>query len=98
MVGVSEANEWKRNSLGGSVESRRSAVCRAQEFRPKPCQGKDGKKGIQGIASETQRSCGWTEKCDSGTGVVVLTSVPDETEGRNDGDGKKRWCHRGGVW
>ena len=30
-------------------------MCRAQELRPKPCQGKDGKKGIQGVASETQR-------------------------------------------
>ncbi len=28
---------------------------RTQELRPKPCQGKDGKKGILGIASETQR-------------------------------------------
>ena len=30
-------------------------MCRAQELRPKPCQEKDGKKGIQGIVSETQR-------------------------------------------
>ena len=40
---------------------------------------------------------GWTEKSDSETGVVALTTVTDETEGSNDTDGKKRWFHGGGV-
>jgi hypothetical protein len=35
------------------IESRRSAVCRAQEFRPKPCQEKGGKKSGNRINSNT---------------------------------------------
>ena len=48
---------------------------------------RDSKGVVAGLRNATLERAWW-----------FLASVPDETEGRNDGDGKKRWCHRGGVW
>ena len=60
-LSASGVSDLRGNCLGGSIESRRSAVCRTQEVRPKPCQGKAGKKGMERIASESRGEFGWTE-------------------------------------
>ncbi len=95
---MSEAKEWKRNSLGGTGEAEGASGAGRRNYARSRAKQRTGRKEYRGSPARLKGSCDWTEKYERGTGVVGLTSVPDETEGRNDGDGKKRWRHRGGVW